>query len=72
MEFSTQEYWTGLPFPSPGDLLDPGIKLASLMSPALAGGSFIPEPPGEAHGNTEEGTICALGNQGRLPRRGDA
>ena len=33
MEFSRQEYWSGLPFPSPGDLPDPGIKPAS---PALA------------------------------------
>ena len=32
-----QEYWSGLPFPSPGDHLDPGIKPTSLMSPELAG-----------------------------------
>ena len=31
-----QEYWSELPFPSPGDLPDPGIELISLMSPALA------------------------------------
>ena len=37
MEFSRQEYWSGLPFPSAGDLPDPGIKPASLESPALAG-----------------------------------
>ena len=37
IEFSRQEYWSGLPFPSPGDLTDPGIKPAS---PALAGGFF--------------------------------
>ena len=36
-----QEHWSGLPFPSPGDLPDPGIKLASFMSPALAGRFFI-------------------------------
>ena len=36
---SRQEYWSGLPFPSPGDLPYPGIKPASLMSPALAGRS---------------------------------
>ncbi|KAM7230968.1 hypothetical protein CapIbe_018458, partial [Capra ibex] len=36
MGFSRQEYWSGLPFPSPGDLPDPGIDPASLMSPALA------------------------------------
>ena len=38
--FSRQEYWSGLPCPSPGDLPDPGIKPASLTSPALAGGFF--------------------------------
>ena len=45
MEFSRQEYWSGLPFPSPGDLPDPGIKP---LSPALAGGFFTTEPPGKA------------------------
>ena len=40
MEFSRQEYWSGLPRPPPGDLPDPGIEPASLMSPALAGGFF--------------------------------
>ena len=40
MGFSRQEYWSGLPFPSPGDLPDPGIKPASLKSPTLAGGFF--------------------------------
>ena len=35
--FSRQEYWSGLPFPSPGDLLNPGIEPRSLASPALAG-----------------------------------
>ena len=34
MEFSRQEYWSGLPFPSPGDLPDPGMEPASLSSPA--------------------------------------
>ena len=38
--FSRQEYWSGLPCPSPGDLRDPGTEPASLMSPALAGGFF--------------------------------
>ena len=37
---SQQEYWSGLPFPSPGDLPDPGIKPASPVSPALAGRFF--------------------------------
>ena len=40
MGFSRQEYWSGLPCPPPGDLPDPGIKPASFMSPALAGGFF--------------------------------
>ncbi|XP_060250776.1 T-complex protein 1 subunit zeta-2 isoform X4 [Ovis aries] len=35
-EFSRQEYWSGLPFPPPGDLPNPGMEPASLMSPALA------------------------------------
>ena len=40
MEFSRQEYWSGLPFPSPGDLPNPGIKPTSPASPALAGTFF--------------------------------
>ena len=40
MGFSRQGYWSGLPCPPPGDLSDSGIELASLMSPALAGGFF--------------------------------
>ena len=40
MEFSRQEYWSGLPFPSPGDLPDPGLEPLSLASPALTGGFF--------------------------------
>ena len=47
MEFSRQEYWSGLPFPFPGNLPDPGIEPTSLMSPALAGGFFTTEPPGK-------------------------
>ena len=40
MGFSKLEYWSGLPFPPPGDLSNPGIELVSLMSSALAGGFF--------------------------------
>ena len=40
MGFSRQQYWNGLPCPSPGDLPDPGIEPASLTSPALAGKFF--------------------------------
>jgi len=43
MGFAKQEYWNGLPFPSPGDLPNPGI---TSMSPVLAGGFFTTEPPG--------------------------
>ena len=43
MEFSRQEYWTGLPFPSPGDLPDPGIEPTSA---SLAGEFFTAELPG--------------------------
>ena len=42
MGFSRQEYWSGLPFPSPGDFPDPGIEP---MSPALVGEFFTTEPP---------------------------
>ena len=44
---SRQAYWRGLPFSSPGNLPDPGIKPASLTSTALAGGFFTTEPPGK-------------------------
>ena len=44
MEFSRQEYWSGLPFPSPGDLLDPGIKPGS---PTLQTDALPSEPPGK-------------------------
>ena len=44
MEFSRQEYWSGLPFPSPGDLPDPGIEPGS---PALQADALLPEPPGK-------------------------
>ena len=40
MEFSRQEYWNGLPLPSPDYLPDPGIEPVSLVSPALAGRFF--------------------------------
>jgi len=46
MEFSRQEYWCGLPFPTSGDLPDPRIELSSLVFPALAGGFFATVPPG--------------------------
>ena len=48
MGFSRQEYWSGLPSPPAGDLPDPGIKPASLLSPALAGGFFTTSATWEA------------------------
>ena len=44
MEFSKQEYWSGLPFPSPEDLLDSGIKP---RSPTLQADTSLSEPPGK-------------------------
>ena len=44
MEFSRQEYWSGLPFPSPGDLPNPGIEL---RSPTLQADGLSSEPPGK-------------------------
>ena len=46
--FSKQEYWSGLPFPSPGDLPNPGIEPES---PALQADALSSEPPGKPHGN---------------------
>ena len=48
MEFSRQEYWSGLPFPSPGNLLNPGIEPTSLKSSALAGRFFTTRVTWEA------------------------
>ena len=45
MEFCKQEYWSGLPFPSPGDLPDPGMEPGS---PALQTDSLLSEPPGKS------------------------
>ena len=47
MGFSRQEYWSGLPFPSPGNLPDPGIET---MSPALQADSLLSEQPGKSKG----------------------
>ena len=51
MGFSRQEYWSGLPCPPPGDLLNPGIKPASLVSPALAHRFFTTSATWEALAN---------------------
>ena len=49
MGFPRQEYWNGLPFPSPEDPLNPGIKLASPASPVLQADSLPAEPLGKPH-----------------------
>ena len=53
--FPRQEYWTGLPFPSPGDLPDPGIES---MSPALTGRFFTAEPPGKSRHINLQSKLC--------------
>ena len=52
MEFSRQEYWSGLPFPSPGDLPDPGIEPGS---PALQADTLPSEPPGKHREKERDG-----------------
>ena len=47
--FFRQEYWSGLPYPPPGDLPDSRMELTSLMSPSLAGGYFTTSATWEAH-----------------------
>ena len=54
MEFSRQEYWSGLPFPSPGDLPDPGIKAGS---PTMQADSLPSEPPGKPPQNENSSNI---------------
>ena len=48
MGYPMQEYWSGMPFPPPGDLSDPGIEPSSLRSPALPGGFFTTSASWEA------------------------
>ena len=47
MGFSRQEYWSGLPFPPPGDLPDTGIKPKPPAAPAMVGIFFTTKPPGK-------------------------
>ena len=56
---SRQEYWSGLPFSSPENLPNPGIKPAS---PALAGGLFTTEPPGKPCGGKWQMPVCRWQN----------
>ena len=54
MEFSRQEYWSGLSFPSPGDLPDPGMEPTTPMSRSLAGEFFTTASPGKPLMHTPE------------------
>ena len=58
MEFFRQEYWSGFPFPPPGDLPNSGTESTS---PALAGGFFTTEPPKNPPASVEVGSIPELG-----------
>ena len=60
MEFSKQEYWDGLPFPSPEDLPNPGMEPASLVSPALAGRFFTTSATWEAPASCFRATDITL------------
>ena len=60
MEFSRQEYWSGWPCPSPGDLLDPGIEPMSLMSPAWTGRFFTASTTWETHFNYFKTALTAF------------
>ena len=57
MQFSRQEYWSGLPFPSPEDLSDPGMEPGS---PALQAESLPSEPPGKCYGPMEVGNLISV------------
>ena len=64
MGFPEQEYRRGLPFPSPGNLLDPAIKLTSLVSPALQETVFT------VFTSDSKNSICNAGDLGSIPRLG--
>jgi len=54
MGFSMQEYWSVLPFPSPGDIPNTGIEHTSLMSPTLQAVSLPLAPPGKPNESEKE------------------
>ena len=60
MEFFRQEYWSGLPFPPPGDFPKAGIEPESPVFLALAGRSFTTAPPGNLSLNTEREAPVAM------------
>ena len=63
MGFSRQEYWSGLPFPSPGDLPDPRIEPGS---PALYTDALPSEPPGKSFIRLKRGNRRSKRNQERM------
>ena len=74
MGFSRQEYWSGLPFPSPGHLPDPGIEPGS---PALQAYALPSEPPGKPKKATSfpcssvgKASACSAGDRGLIPGLG--
>ena len=73
MGFSRQEYWSGLPFPSPGDLPNPGTELGS---PALQIDALPSEPPGKSRssnstsGSEGKAPVCRAGDPGLIPGLG--
>ena len=77
MGFSRQEYWSGLPFPSPGDLPDSGIEPGSSAS---QGGALSSEPPGmqraghhlatKLGGSDGKESACNAGDPGLIPESG--
>ena len=68
MGFSRQEYWSGLPLPTPGDAPDPGIEPPCLASPALLGRFFTTSttwealPPADCHSKAGEASTAVLVN----------
>ena len=68
MGFPRQAYWNGLPFPSPGDLPNPGIKPRSLMSTCIARGFFTTSPSWETCHTIIVFTILCLSLYSRVPR----
>ena len=62
MGFPGQEYWGGLPFPTPGDLPDPGIKPTSLAPPALAGRFFTSVPLGSPKHSVHVVIVIIIGD----------
>ena len=65
MGFSRQEYWSGLPFLSPGDLPNPGIEPTSLVSLAFPGGFFTTVPGKPSILNKSQQLLCFQEAEGR-------